>query len=107
MGYVVTRVAQQRGHIVDLLTLPGRLDVAEGLVEDVLQQLAARGVSGVWCWSVWGHPYAGVVRRAGFSNSRRSTGLKYQPKYLTAEEQVLFDDPSAGIHLMGGDSNIV
>lgn len=81
--------------------------IAQVLIEDAIDDLRGRGVSGIWCWTHRGHPNATLLSRMGLRDTYRHTGLRYQPRLLTPEERSLFASPKTRIHLMGGDSNIM
>ena len=51
---------------MDLLALPGRLDVVQTLVSDGVERLGEAGTAAVECWMLREQPYAPVLRRAGF-----------------------------------------
>ncbi len=106
-GYAVTARTGDRGVIADLLTLPGRLDVAHALVDDALDSLAETGAVSVMTWLPTRHPYTGVLRRWGFTSARRRVDYRYQPLSTSASELQFLRDRDARLHVMPGDSDYV
>ena len=107
LGYLVFKVSEGGGYIVDLLALPGRIDVVRSLVEDVLDLFRQAAVELVTCWMIARHPYNGILRRYGFVDSGRDVGFRYRLVSLDESEVEFLGDPGARIHLMHGDSDWV
>ena len=105
LGYAVLHVGQGRGHIMDLLALPDRLDVVQSLVGDALDQLTPHQVESVHCWMASEHPYNEVLKGHGFVPSRNSVAFTYEPLSMDAEALAFLSDPHAPIHFMHGDSD--
>lgn len=80
LGYLVLKLADDRGFIVDLLALPGRIDIVRSLIEDGLRIFEEADVATAYCWMISRHPYNEVLRRYGFINSRGGTGLQYRTR---------------------------
>ncbi len=75
LGYIILRINYYNkeypsGHIVDLLTLPDRLDVAEALVKDAIKFFADNNVNTISCLVVKNHPLEAVYRRNIFAGWR-------------------------------------
>lgn len=82
LGYCVSRINRYLGdyplgYVVDLLALPGRLDVVDALVGDAVSFFDGANVNLVNYQAVRGHPYAGVFARHGFLDSRIEVMLFY------------------------------
>ena len=107
LGYLVLKVSDGEGYIVDLLALPGRIDVVRSLVEDALHFFREAGVELVTCWMISRHPYNGILRRYGFIDTRRDVGFTIRPRRLAEREVELLTDERARIHLTHGDSDWV
>jgi hypothetical protein len=107
LGYLVFKVSEGGGYIVDLLALPGRLDVVRSLVEDVLDLLRQAEVELVTCWMIARHPYNGILRRYGFVDSGRDVGFRYRVLSLDESKIEFLRGPEARVHLMHGDSDWV
>jgi hypothetical protein len=104
LGYTVTRASHGRGYIADLLARPGRLDVVDDLVADVLTSLRAVRVDQVECWLPAHHPYRGVMARHGFAK-KRALPLTYGS--FGHVDLTFMDCPNAAIHFTAGDLDLV
>ena len=74
VGYIVTRVNRYLseyfiGYIMDLLTAPGKKDVAAALLMHALEVLDKDGVNITTCMVPDGHPHEKIYRALGFLNS--------------------------------------
>jgi hypothetical protein len=105
LGYLVFKLTESEGYIVDLLALPGRTDVVRSLIEDALGLLREASVELVTCWMVSRHPYNGILRRYGFIDSRRDVGFGYEPTGPDCPDLEFLDDPRSRIHLTHGDTD--
>ncbi len=92
-----------RGYVADLLVLPGRLDVADALIDDGLQTLEAAGVAVVQCAIPARHPYDPLLRAHGLVDSGRLMPFGFRGgrpghgDFLT--------EPDARVHLMYADGH--
>jgi len=50
------------GYIVDLLTLPNRLDVAMALVENAVSYLMGHHINMILCMFMKNHPYEAILK---------------------------------------------
>ena len=112
IGYATVRMIKSRGHLADLLVLPGRNDVAASLVEQAVRVARLRGASAVECTMAGVHPYTEVLKRAGFVRlAARSevlaTKFSVRPYRLDASEFEFLSDPAARIHIVEGDSDMI
>lgn len=106
LGYLVLAVQQHRGYVLDLLALPGRLDVAAGLLDESLRAFRARKATAATCWLPRRHPYRGLLRRRGFADFRQSAGASYRPyAHLESGTFDFMADPHARLHVTLGDSD--
>ena len=105
LGYSTLRVSHERGYIADLLTLPGRLDVAAALVEDAVLTLAALAVSRIDWWVNVRHPYQQLVRARGFVD-KRVVDLSCFP-HNPALDLSFLTDPAVPVHISAGDTDLV
>ena len=83
LGYSVLKINRYKvdypvGFIVDLLTLPKRVDVAEALAMDAVNYFDQNDVNIVNYLVVQGHPYEDVLKRCGFLDSRIEINLFYK-----------------------------
>lgn len=84
IGYCVLRINRYNdeypiGYIVELLTLPDRLDAAQALLADAKRYFDDQGVNIVNCLVVKGHPLEKALRMQGFLNGRIGMHLFYNP----------------------------
>jgi hypothetical protein len=105
LGYLVFKVSQESAYIADLLALPGRIDVVRSLIEDAFHLFREAGVEIATCWMISRHPYNGILRKYGFSDSRRSVGFRYFTVSLDESELEFLGDAGVRIHLNHGDSD--
>lgn len=110
LGFIVTKLSGERGHVADVLVQPGRLDVLAGLVEAALELLRVRGAYGVAAWLPWRHPYVPVLRHLGFVIASRETGISFRVPGDEGDkhhELAYLDDDSCSIHLTLLDSDVI
>jgi hypothetical protein len=105
LGYLVSKISEGSGYVVDLLALPGRIEVVRSLVEDALHLFREAGVELVTCWMIWRHPYNRMLRRYGFVDSRRDAGFSCYPIRPDSPDVRFLADSGARIHLTQGDSD--
>jgi hypothetical protein len=103
-GYAVTRLSSGRGHIVDLLALPGRLDIVDDVVREAMLDFGSAGVERAECWLPACHPYRSVLERHGY-RLKRPLPMTYGS---FQDVNVSFmSAPDARIHFMAGDLDLV
>lgn len=108
LGYAVLRVMRGSGYVADLLVLPGRLDIAGGLIDDGLRFFREAGVERVCYWTASRHPYKAVIAARGFAYRRpRKRIMTYMPLRSTWEELAFLQAPSARVHFTIGDLDVV
>ena len=108
LGYAVLHRIGVRGHIVDVLALPNRLDVVRTLVDDATERLGRAGAAAVECWMLRRHPYAGVLRQSGFvplprASSETDGEISIFGLGMAPEERRLLISREARIHLVRAD----
>jgi hypothetical protein len=109
-GYAALRVnrfneSYPEGYIVDLLTSPDRLDVAEALIKDADQIFTEMGVNIIHALAIKGHPYERILSRRGYLYNRNR--LIISIRLINSEENLgpLFDSPLNKIHFNYGDAD--
>lgn len=112
LGYAVLRAVDRRGHLLEVLALPGRLDVVRALVDRAVDRLDDLGVGSTECWFPDGHPYGDSLGRAGFvrigSRSREVTEmLKITHDDMPRGELALLADPATAIHIVEADYDAI
>jgi len=109
LGYSVLRINKYMrdypvGYIVDLLTLPGRLDVADALVADAIDYFDSNYVNIILCQVIKNHPYERIFKRYGLVNSRHSINIFYDTYATISEELSKLQTSTANrIHFVYGD----
>ena len=112
VGYAVVHAIGSRGHIMDMLALPDRLDVVLALVSDSVRELRLLGSSAVECWMLQEHPYARVLRQAGFVRlPGRSADVDREVGWwgsgIGPKEQALLASPGTRTHLVRADFDAI
>ena len=112
LGYMVLRIDRHQqdypiGYIIDLLTLPNRLDVATALVENAVSYFDGHRINMILCMFMKNHPYEAILKRNGFIVKRERIPLFYKAyaeiKELTKRE---IRSPSR-IHFVYGDLDVI
>ena len=106
IGYAALRVTRIAGHIVDLLSLPGHLEVASALVREALVRFRRAGVPTVESWLPTHHPYAELFREGGFT-FKNAMPFTYCPMRTGGAYLSFLDEPGAAVHLAAGDLDLV
>ncbi|HJP41779.1 MAG TPA: hypothetical protein QGF35_08765, partial [Dehalococcoidia bacterium] len=107
LGYVVTKVTESRGIIVDLLALPGRDEIVQALASRAVDELEFAKVPVTTCWLPASHPYQSSLRSLGFVTWYADTLVKYRELREGQQFQELLDDPRTRVHFMEGDLDFV
>ena len=113
LGYNVLRIDRRRGEypvgfIVDLLSLPHRLDVAEALLANAVDYFDVNAVNIVGSLVVKRHPYEKIFNSFGFLNSRFKMNICYRLFEEIGEEVPRFKNSSPDrVHFVFGDYDAV
>ncbi len=107
LGYAVERISNGRGYLVDLLALPGRLDVASSLARRALDDLRGVGVDETDCWLPARHVYFDALSEAGFTALKTTQDVTYRALQTRAEELSFLLQPEASVHFTLGDTDLV
>lgn len=112
IGYIVLRINRRRddypvGYIVDFLTLPHRLDVANALIKDAVLYFKDQKVNTVHAWIVKNHPYERVLKRYGFLDIRKRVHLSYNPLIEEGEFYKLKGALSHKLYFILGDTDAI
>jgi len=112
-GYIVLKLNKAIkdypvGYIVDILTLPNRLDVADALISAAVHFFDMINVNIVHSRLVRGHPYGKSLRKAGFVNSREKKSIFFTPYDKMGNEmsRIISNGP-AGIYITYGDDAFI
>jgi hypothetical protein len=112
LGYSVLRMddggVYPRGEVIDLLTVPSRMDVADALLADATGVFDDNGINVCSTRLLEGHYYERVFRRHGFLKMKRKIHVFYQcPEMDDAfarRVKGILDMTEAGkVHLSSGD----
>ncbi|OGQ04928.1 MAG: hypothetical protein A2026_08940 [Deltaproteobacteria bacterium RBG_19FT_COMBO_46_12] len=112
LGYMVLRVDRYQqdypvGYMVDLLTLPNRLDVAMALVGDAVNYFDGHGINMIFCLVIKNHPYEVILKRNGFITKRERVPFFYR-EYAEVEELRKRETRSPSrIHFAYGDLDVI
>jgi len=82
LGYIILKINRYRkdypiGFVVDLLTLPRQIDVADALMADAVRYFDNQNINIVNSLAVKNHPYEKVLMKHGFLDSRINLHLFY------------------------------
>ncbi len=106
LGYLALATAGPQAKLADVLTLPGRDDVARALVMDAVQQARAAGKSSIRAWLPRSHPAMAALRENGFFRIQGAGTLTYDDR--TPERILAFlAEPTAPVHYVLGDTDAI
>lgn len=108
LGYIVLRINMYKkdypeGYIVDLLTLPNRLDVADALILDADNYFIEQDVNIIHTLSIKGHPYERSFERNNFLSDRARYYVFYTPLNVGNELNDFITAPPSRLHFEYGD----
>jgi GNAT superfamily N-acetyltransferase len=108
LGYIVIEKGGDEEYpeaeIVDLLTVPRRLDAADALLADAVRCLDDGGVNLVKAMALDGNPYKRLYERHGFLNVRRKIHVIYYSVPGREDEHKILESTAARkAHLSRGD----
>jgi hypothetical protein len=108
LGYSVLRINRYNreypeGFIVDLLTLPDRLDVADALVRDADEYFSEKNINIVHSLAIEGHKYSRLLKRRSFFRHYVKDILFYAPLRALGGIRDFKAAPSDKLHFMWGD----
>lgn len=112
IGYSVLRINKYkedypRGYVVDLLTLPDRLDVADTLINDAVHYFDDLRVNIVYYCVVKNHLYERLFKRHEFLDSRTDLYVSYNPIQVETEIDEFKTTPSKQLHFQYGDTDAI
>ena len=107
LGYIVIEVRKNddyaEGYIVDLLTLPDRIDVADNLFTEGERILDKLGVNTIYYMIVEGHPYQKISLKHGLIRYKPVQYLKINIKSSEKEYEIMKNFQNKQILLNYGD----
>ncbi len=107
LGYAVGNARGERGHLVDLLALPGRLDVVAALVAAIGAELSSAAAAPTSVLAAGAPPYRAALHRAGYFDARAKPFITYRPCGASAEELEFLAAPETRVHFTLGDTDLV
>jgi len=112
LGYVVLRINKHQkdyplGYVVDLLTLPNRLDVAHALVADAVDYFANNNINVIYCLVIKHHPYQTSLERNGFVTRREEAPFFYKESAKVEEPRKFKIDSPGRIHFAYGNFDAI
>lgn len=107
LGYAALRVNEREVVLADLLTLPGREDVAASLIADAIGLARERGAPRIRCWMARRHPYRRALEGAGFVRYDLPAPVVFEIRTTPLEELGLLAEPTARVHFMTADTDHV
>lgn len=109
LGFSVLRINRYMenypmGYVVDLLTFPDRLDVAEAFVADAIDYFDHNDINIIKCLIVENHPHEGIFKKHGFLYSRERHVMFYTIFTPIGDELIKVKKVTGNrIHLSYGD----
>ena len=107
LGYAVGSVRGEHGFLVDLLALPGRVDVVSELIETLIADLGRAGCVDLRCWLPQRHPYREALHRAGFLDARELPTITFRHAGADPADLDFLTEPEVRIHFTLGDTDLV
>lgn len=112
LGYIVLKRDEggvyPRGEVVDLLIVPGRMDVAEALLAEAIRFFDGNGINACSTSLLEGHAYEKVFKRHGFFKVRRKMHVFYYCPVMDEEfkqhiHETFEATDAERVHLFKGD----
>lgn len=112
LGYIVLRINRlgedyPPGYIVDLLTLPNRIDIADALIADAVKYFTTNNVNMVFCLFIKNHPYEAILERNGFVSRGENLSLFYGETTKVEELREIENGSPKRIHFAFGDFDAI
>jgi hypothetical protein len=112
MGYSVLRINKYQknypvGYIVDLITILGRLEIADALIKDAINFFDNKSINIIECLIPKNHPYSKVYKKYDFIDSRQSIIIFFIPLVRTDEIDALSKGYAQNIYFSFGDTDSI
>ena len=109
LGFIVLRdnmgtLDHPEGAIVDLISLPNRVDVADALIVSSLTLFEEYPLNVIKAWTTRGHPYEKMLKRRDFINTNRIYGFFEHFNFVERASDVTECTPEK-FHFQMGDSD--
>lgn len=95
LGYIIYRINRYNKdypetYIADILTLPGRSEVASELISEVNRRIDKEQLNVIYSWAIENNSYFEILQREGYLNSRYNPYFIYQNISLTSEWEEMY-----------------
>ena len=107
LGYAIGNQRGEHGYLVDLLALPGRVDVVSALIEPLTADLGRAGCVDLLCWLPQLHPYRAALHRAGFLDARELPIITFRHAGADPADLDFLTEPELRLHFTLGDTDLV
>jgi len=112
LGYIVSGTKENNGYetglIVDLLSKPYRIDVAEKLLNEALKQFDDKGINVVMSWVIQYHPYDQLFQKKGFITLKNSSPfIAFNQGSVGIEWNKFMESKPGNVHFSMGDIDII
>lgn len=112
LGYIVLRINKYNleypvGYIVDLLTLPGHINVAGELAVDAINYFDRNNINKVQLNVLKTSSYESMFQRMGFINNPIKPYLLYSPKFRNNTIDGLYKCDVNNVHFVYGDYDYI
>ena len=110
LGFIVLRLNKYVkdypvGVIVDLISLPDRLDVADALISDAMCFFDGNSINAVSAWTFKNHPYEKLMKRNSLMDSRARPSGFFEHFNLVERASDVKDCPADKFHFQMGDTD--
>jgi hypothetical protein len=110
VGYIVIRINKidnehTVGFIVDLITLPERIDIADKLIDSALQNFKLNNVTTLKSIVVENHPYESLFNKHGFLDSREQYAMCFDNTDFDEEWNDILRMPADRVLVTYGDTD--
>ena len=112
LGYIILRINRYKreypiGYIVDLLTIPDRIDVANDLITNAIRLFDNLSVNMIQYWGVQKHPHESLLRKHGFLKTRKEPHIFFNPMDVGKEWDQFRVSPPHQLFFQIGDTDAI
>jgi len=110
LGYIVLRInkflkAYPTGFVVDLITYPNRVDVAEMLFNDAIEFFNQNNVNVIQVWIIRNHPLHNMFKKSGFNMGSTNVHVLYSMIIGEKENERLKTSSIEKLYFQYGDTD--
>lgn len=108
LGYIVLAIIERHkgyreGYIIDILTIPERLDIADALIKEAVDYCDNNEINAINCLVIKNHRYESILNKNEFINRRKNMIVFYFQYGIENESRKLHSSSPSSIHLCYGD----